>query len=173
MSQAALGQTAADGIVVHHDFFTYLVACPLVCQSAYFENRPWHHETEDHGRLRDSAVFAAPEQHVASGESAEVHVHAYLSTNLSWTSWRKGRQMENERRASPTSERAEKVSIARWISARRLLTFVLGSQIDPSVKARFSQGEGIATPYEISRLGATLRRVARQSSPRDWRLLSQ
>lgn len=83
MSQTALGQTAADGIIVHHDFLTHLVACPLVRQSAYFQNRARHLGTEDHGRLRGSAVFAAPEEHVASGESAEAHVHANLSTNLS------------------------------------------------------------------------------------------
>lgn len=83
MSQAALGQTAADRIVVHDDFLAHLVACPLVCQSAHFQDRARHLETEDHGRLRGSAVLAAPEEHVASGESAEAHVHANLSTNLS------------------------------------------------------------------------------------------
>lgn len=81
MSQAALGQTAADGIVVHDDFLAHLVACPLVCQSAHFQDRARHLETEDHGWLRSSAVFATPEEHVASGEPAEAHVHAYLSTN--------------------------------------------------------------------------------------------
>lgn len=80
MSQAAFGQTAADGIVVHDDFLAHLIACPLVCQSAHFQDRARHHETEDHGRLRSSAVFAAPEKHVASGEPAEAHVHANLST---------------------------------------------------------------------------------------------
>lgn len=83
MRQAALGQTAADGIVVHDDFLAHLVTCPLVCQSAHFQDRARHLETEDHSRPRGAAVLAAPEEHVASGEAAEAHVHANLSTNLS------------------------------------------------------------------------------------------
>lgn len=79
MNQTALGQTAADGIVVHDDFLAHLIACPLVCQSAHFQNRPRHLETEDRGRLRDAAVLAAPQERVTSGQSAEAYVHAYLS----------------------------------------------------------------------------------------------
>lgn len=80
MSQTAFGQTAADGIVVHDDFLAHLIACPLVCQSAHFQDRARHLETEDRDRLlQDAAVLAAPEERVASGKSAETHIHAYLS----------------------------------------------------------------------------------------------
>lgn len=78
MSQAAFGQTAADGMVVHDDFLAHLIACPLVCQSAHFQNRAGHLETEDRGRPRVVAVAAAPQERVTSGQAAEAHVHAYL-----------------------------------------------------------------------------------------------
>ena len=79
MSQAALGQTAANGIIMHDDFLADLITCLLVCQSTHFQDRPRHLKAEDHGRLRGTAMFAAPEEYVASGESAEVYVHADLS----------------------------------------------------------------------------------------------
>lgn len=78
MSQTAFGKTAADGIVVHDDFLAQLITCPLVCQSAHFQDRARHLVAEDRDRP-DVAMLAAPQERVASGQSAEAHVHAYLS----------------------------------------------------------------------------------------------
>lgn len=79
MRKATLREATADGIIVHDDFLAHLIACPLVCQSAHFQDLAGHLETKDHARLREPAVLAAPQEHVASGQPAETHVHAYLS----------------------------------------------------------------------------------------------
>lgn len=60
ISQTALGQTTAGRIVVRDNFFAHLVAGLLVRQPARLQDRARYLETENHPRLRNSAMLAAP-----------------------------------------------------------------------------------------------------------------